>query len=118
MHWPIGRPQSLEQRTTFDGIVGLAFKAKVALDAICGKKTWAELAKMHDAHPNQITDGESQLPERAAAVFSAEQAAADEPKTDLKTLHARICQQALDLSDALGKVGLLSAKRPSMRITR
>lgn len=24
MHWPIGLPQSLEQRTAFDGIVGLA----------------------------------------------------------------------------------------------
>ena len=52
--------------------------------------------------------------EGAAALFGAEQAAADEPKTHLKALHAKIGQQALEidfLSGALGKVGLLSAKR-------
>lgn len=89
-----------------------AFKAKVALEAIRGDKTLAELAKLHDVHPNQITDWKTQLLERAASVFGSEAPA--EPKADLKELHAKIGQQALEidfLEGALTRVGLLSAKR-------
>lgn len=90
-----------------------AFKAKVALDAIRGDKTLAELAKLHDVHPNQITDWKTQLLERAVSVFEGGEAVA-EPKADLKELHAKIGQQALEidfLEGALTRVGLLSAKR-------
>jgi transposase-like protein len=90
-----------------------AFKAKVALEAIRGDKTLAELAKLYDVHPNQITDWKTQLLERAANVFG-EAAAAAEPAADLKQLHAKIGQQALEidfLEGALTKAGLLSAKR-------
>jgi transposase len=46
-----------------------AFKAKVALAAVRGERTLAELAKQFDGHPNQITDWKTQLVERSAAVF-------------------------------------------------
>ena len=90
-----------------------AFKAKVALDAIRGEKTVAELCEKHDLHANQIADWRNQLLERAATVFGAA-THPDEPPVDMKALHAKIGQQALEidfLEGALTKAGMLSAKK-------
>lgn len=92
-----------------------AFKAKVALAAIKGEKTLADLAQQLDVHPNQIRQWRSQLLDGAAGVFGSEaKAEAAALVIDVKTLHAKIGELALEsdfLSSALGKAGLLSAKR-------
>ena len=49
-----------------------AFKAKVALAAIKGEKTLADLAQQFDVHPNQITQWRSQLLDEAAGSFGSE----------------------------------------------
>ena len=48
-----------------------AFKAKVALAAVKGEKTLAELAQQFDVHPNLINQWRAQLLEGAADVFGA-----------------------------------------------
>jgi transposase len=85
----------------------------VALAAIKGDKTGAELAEQVDVHPNQISQWKQQLLDSAADVFGcARHAKTQEP--DLKVLHAKIGQLTLEndfLEGALTKAGLLSARR-------
>ena len=91
---------------------GATFKAQVALAAVKGDKTLAELAEHFHVHPTQITEWKQQLLARAADVFGGAKPTSDTP--DLKTLHAKIGQLALEndfLEGALTKAGLLSARR-------
>jgi len=92
-----------------------AFKAKVALAAVKGEMTLAQLAEHFDVHPNQITQWKGQLQEGAADVFgSGGGNGAVQPAVDVKSLHAKIGELTLEndfLEGALNKAGLLSAKR-------
>ena len=92
-----------------------AFKAKVAIAAIKGDRTLAQLAEQFDVHPNQITQWKTQLQESAANVFGPGGGGGPAaPAVDVKALHAKIGELTLEndfLEGALTKAGLLSAKR-------
>jgi transposase len=68
-----------------------AFKTKVALAALKGDRTLAELAQQFDVHPNQITQWKGQLLERALELF-ATPAERQAGTPDIKALHAKIGQ--------------------------
>ena len=90
------------------------FKAKVALAAIKGDKTIAQLSDQYSVHVNQITAWKDQLQAGVANVFSPGGTTPVAPTIDIKALHATIGELTLEndfLEGALIKAGLLSARR-------
>ena len=87
----------------------------MAIAAIKGDRTIAQLAEQFDVHPNQITSWKTQLESSAADVFGSGGANAGRaPAIDVKQLHAKIGELTLEndfLEGALTKAGLLSARR-------
>jgi transposase-like protein len=87
----------------------------VALAAVTGDRTLAELAEQFDVHPNQITSWKAQLEDGAADVFGPGGGiGSTPPAVDVKSLHAKIGELTLEndfLEGALNKAGLLSARR-------
>ena len=83
-----------------------AFKAKVALAAVKGDKTLAELAQQFDIHPNQITQWKVQLLDGAAGVFGSDSRGDSQmPTVDLTVLHAKIGELTLENDFLAGAPG-------------
>jgi len=69
-----------------------SFKAKVAVAAIRGDKTLAELSEQFDVHQNQIQDWRRKLLDQADRVFDHGGGSASESEHKVKELHAKIGQ--------------------------
>ena len=85
-----------------------SFKAKVAVAAVRGDRTLAELAEHFDVHPNQIQDWKKKLVANAEMLFGNGGSSAGAENAERKTqkLHAMIGQLTLEkdfLSKALGR---------------
>jgi transposase-like protein len=73
-----------------------SFKAKVALSALKGDKTLAELAQQFDVHPNQITEWKGRLQEQAAGVFGEDKSESESVKVDVTRMQAKIGELTLE----------------------
>ena len=79
---------------------GSQFKAKVALDAIWGEKTIAELASQYELHPTVINNWKRQLLEDASSIF----------EKDTKTKKEEVDRQS-QIDELYRQIGELKVER-------
>lgn len=89
-----------------------SFKAKVALDALRGEKTIAELAVQYGVHPVQISRWKNEFLERAPEIFSEGSVRSREAdlQRELDEAHRQLGQAKVEL-DWAKKTEELSARR-------
>lgn len=79
-----------------------AFKAKVALAAIKGDATLAELSQQFGINANMITKWKKQLLENSESVFASSNRLAPDKEQEIKELHAKIGEITM-VNDFLSK---------------
>lgn len=82
-----------------------AFKVKVAMEAVRGQSTIAQLAKTHELHPSQIMCWKKTLSERAEELFGAKGEKAVAPLPDNAALYEQIGRLQMELSFLKKKLG-------------
>ena len=85
-----------------------AFKTKVALGALRGEKTIAEIASQYEIHPNQIMQWKKILAAEASGLFEKGQSRKPrDEKALIKKLYQEIGQLKVEkdfLEDSLGRM--------------
>ena len=84
------------------------FKAKVAIEALKGDKSTAELAQIYAVHPAQISTWKKQLIENATSVFEAKGAKSDDESVDVDALYKKIGQLEVERDFLASRPGILS----------
>lgn len=78
---------------------GAEFKAHVALEALRGELTAAQLAAKHGVHQTMVGEWKKQAVENLAVVFSGKEAAQDTARlseAEVEKLHAKIGQLVVE----------------------
>lgn len=78
----------------------------MALEALKGEKTVAELAAQYEVHPTQITSWKNELMQRATEVFGGAAAESTVDREKVHELHAKIGELTVErdfLAHALGR---------------
>jgi transposase len=83
------------------------FKAKVALEALKGDKSIAELAQIYEVHPTQITAWKKQLLEAASSVFEGKHAKA-EATVDVDALYKKIGRLEMERDFLASRPGVVA----------
>ena len=73
-----------------------AFKAKVALTAIAGEMTMAEMTKKFDVHAHQITSWKKQLLASAPDAFGKASDGSEDMEETIHTLRAKIGELTME----------------------
>lgn len=90
-----------------------AFKARVALEAIKGEKTVAQIAAHHELHPNQVTAWKAQALDNLAGIFGGS-VVADDGREQIRQLREKVGELTMErdfLAQALGRFPGPSGKR-------
>ena len=93
----------MSKRRTFSA----EFKARVAMEALSGAHTMAELAAKHDVHPNMISQWKRTARQNMATLFDKKTDRTEAARqAELKDLHAKIGQLTVErdfLEKAFGR---------------
>ena len=90
------------------------FKARIALEALRGDLTLAELASRHGVHATQIAAWRKQALEHLSEVFDNGSPVLEDAERHIRELRAKVGELTMErdfLAGALGRFGSPSAKR-------